>query len=96
MHAVVRTYSGKGAKELFDVLEKRKADVESLMRSVKGFASYTLARSGDGGFSVTVCQDKAGIDDSIQMAKEWVAKNAGNTGVGAPKVSDGAVITHLK
>ena len=24
MHAVIRTYSGKGAKELFDVLEKRR------------------------------------------------------------------------
>lgn len=96
MDVVVRTYSGKGAKELFDVLEKRKADVESIMRSVKGFMSYTLARSGDGGYSVTVCQDKAGIDESVQKAKEWVAKNAGSTGVGAPKVSDGEVIIHLK
>jgi restriction endonuclease Mrr len=96
MHTVVRTYSGKGAKELFDVLEKRKADVESLMRSVKGFVSYTLARSGDGGVSVTVCQDKAGTDESVQKAREWVAKNAGNTGVGAPRVSDGAVLIHLK
>ena len=96
MHAVIRTYSGKGAKELFDVLEKRKADVESLMRSVKGFVSYTLARSGDGGVSVTVCQGKAGVDESVQKAKDWVAKNAGNTGVGAPRVSDGAVLIHLK
>ena len=96
MHVVIRTYSGKGAKELFDVLEKRKAEVESLMRSVKGFVSYTLARSGDGGVSVTVCQDKAGVDESVQKAKDWVAKNAGNTGAGAPRVSDGAVIIHLK
>ena len=96
MHAVIRTYSGKGAKELFDVLEKRKADVESIMRSVKGFVSYTLARSGDGGVSVTVCHDKTGVDESVQKAKEWVAKNAANTGVGAPRVSDGAVIMHLK
>jgi len=96
MHAVVRAYSGKGAKELFDVLEKHKADVESLMRSVNGFVSYTLARSGDGGYSVTVCQDKAGVDESVQKAKEWIAKNAGNTGVGAPTVSDGAVMIHLK
>ena len=96
MHAVVRTYSGKGAKELFDVLEKRKAEVESTLRSVKGFVSYTLARSGDGGFAVTVCQDKAGIDESVQKAKDWITKNAGNTGAGAPKVSDGAVIIHLK
>jgi restriction endonuclease Mrr len=96
MQVVVRKYSGKGAKELFDVLEKRTADVESLIRSVKGFVSYTLARSGDGGFSVTVCQDKAGIDESVQKARDWIAKNAGNTGAAAPQVSDGAVIVHLK
>src|SRR3990172_10008938 len=52
MQVVIRAYSGKGAKELFDVLEKRKADVDSLLRTVKGMMSYTLARSGDGGFSV--------------------------------------------
>ena len=28
MHAVVRTYSGKGAKELLDVPEKDKGEVE--------------------------------------------------------------------
>jgi restriction endonuclease Mrr len=96
MHTVVRTYSGKGAKELIDVIEKHKADVEKQMRSVKGFVAYTLARSGDGGFSVTVCQDKAGVDESLQKAKDWVAKNAGSTGVAAPKVSEGSVIVHLK
>lgn len=95
MHTIVRMYSGKGAKELFDALEKHKADVEKLMRSVKGFVGYTLARSGDGGFSVTVCKDKAGVDDSVQKAKDWIAKNAASTGVAAPKVSEGSVITHL-
>jgi len=70
MHAVVRSYSGKGAKELFDLLEKRKADVEKVIRPIKGFVGYTLVRSGDGGFSVTVCQDKAGVDESAQRAKD--------------------------
>ena len=32
MYAVVRTYSGAGAKKLFDVLEQRSADVEALIR----------------------------------------------------------------
>lgn len=96
MQAIVRTYSGKGAKELFDVLEKHKADIESVIRPVKGFVSYTLARSSDGGFSVTVCQDKAGIDESVQRAKDWIAKNAGQTGAAAPKVATGSVIAHLK
>jgi hypothetical protein len=94
MQAVVRTYAGKGAKELFDVLGKHTADVETLLRSVRGFVSYTLARSGDGGFSVTVCQDKAGIDESVEKASGWIAKNAASTGATAPNVSQGSVIVH--
>ena len=96
MQTVIRTYSGKGAKELFDVLEKRTTDVETILRSVKGFVGYTLARSGDGGFSVTVCQDKAGIDESVQKSKDWITKNAGSTGAGAPKISEGSVLLHVK
>jgi hypothetical protein len=96
MQVVIRTYSGQGAKDLFDLLEKHKTEVENLIRSVKGFVSYTLARTGDGGFSVTVCNDKAGIDESVQKAKDWVAKNAGNTGSSAPKVTEGSVIVQAR
>jgi hypothetical protein len=96
MHAVIRTYSGEGAKELFDVLEKRKSDVESVIRSLKGFANYSLIRTEDGGISVTVCQDKTGADESSRKAKDWIAKNASGIGIGAPKISEGTVILQLK
>ena len=96
MDVVVRTYTGKGSKELFSLLEKHKTDVEKLMRSVKGFESYTLARSssGEGGLSMTVCQDEAGTEDSNRVAKEWLSKNAANISMDAPKVSAGSTIIH--
>jgi hypothetical protein len=96
MHAVIKTYSGEGAKELFDLLEKRKPDVESLIRLVKGFVSYSLARTSDGGISVPVCQDKAGADDSVQRSKDWIGTNGSDIGASAPKVSEGPVILHMK
>lgn len=92
MEAVVRTYSGKGAKELFAALEKNASAVQVLMRSVNGFVGYTLARTETGGFSVTICLNKAGIDESVQKAKDWVEKNAGNLGVAEPEVIAGTVI----
>ena len=96
MDVVVRTYKGKGSKELFSLLETHRSDVEKLMRSVKGFESYTLARSSesDGGLSMTVCQDKAGTEESVRLAKEWISKNAANIDVDAPKVSVGSIIIH--
>jgi hypothetical protein len=80
---------------LFDLLEKNKADVEKTMGSVKGLLSYTLVRSEDGGFSVTVCNDKAGTDDSLEKARDWIAKNAAGISVAAPKVSEGSTVVDL-
>ena len=96
MHVVTRSYSGKGAKELVDVLEKNKADVEKLIKSIRGFVGYSLVRTADGGFSVSVFQDKAGADESVKVARDWIGKNASNTGVGVPTVSEGTVIIHAK
>lgn len=96
MHAVIRTYSGHGAKDLAGLLTKHKGEVEALLRPVKGFVSYTLAHTHDGCVSVTICETKAGTDESLQKARDWIAKNAGGTGVAAPQVAEGAVITHLK
>ena len=89
MHAVVRNYSGKGAKALSDLIEKNKVEVESLIRSVKGFVSYSLVRTSRGGFSVSVYEDKAGTDESIRVARDWVSKNAGKTGAAAPTIFRG-------
>jgi hypothetical protein len=55
-----------------------------------------LVRTAGGGFSVTVCQDKIGTEESVRVARDWIAKNAGNTGVAAPTISEGTVMLHLK
>jgi hypothetical protein len=96
MHAVIRTYSGPAAKKLFDLLEERKREVESIIRPVKGFVSYSLLRTADGGASVTVCQDKAGTDESLRVARYWIQKNASSINASAPAVSEGSVILQLK
>ena len=96
MHAVTRTYSGKGAQQLFDVLEKNKAELDRLSRSIKGFVNFYLVRTADGGFSVSVYDDKAGADESIRVARDWIAKNAANFSAPAPIVSEGSVILQVK
>lgn len=95
MHAVIRTYSGKAATDLFDLLEKRKSDVETLMRPIDGFVSYHLVRTPGGGTSVTICQSKAGTDESVRKARQWIATNAAEIGADEPIVSEGPVIVHL-
>ena len=95
MHTVIRSYSGSGATPLFDVLEERKSEVEELIRAVNGFVSYSLLRTSDGGVSVTTCQDKAGTDESLQLARDWIQENASHLDVHPPTVAEGANILHL-
>jgi hypothetical protein len=49
-----QSYSGNGGKELTSILEKNKAEIEKLIRAIKGFVSYSLVRTHDGAFSVSV------------------------------------------
>ena len=95
MHTVIRSYSGAGATALLDLLEERKEEVESLIRAVTGFVSYSLVRTADGGVSVTICQDKAGTDESLQLAKDWIQEHGANLSVSPPSVMEGSNILQL-
>ncbi|MFO1142570.1 MAG: hypothetical protein U1E59_09290 [Amaricoccus sp.] len=95
MHVVSRFYAGPGAKELFDLLNERRADVEALLRGVDGLESYTLFWTDNGGVSVTVCRDKAGTDESVRVAREWIAQNAAHIKASAPALAEGETIVHI-
>lgn len=95
MHAVVRNYTGSGAKELFDLLEERKAEVESVIRPVPGLVTYSMIRTDDGGVTVTVCRDQSGIDESIRIAREWIQENASDVSSSPPVISEGSVLVHI-
>ena len=91
MYAVVRTYSGQGASELFDLMEQREEDVKALITGVPGFVTYAAVRSGDGGVTTTVCDDKAGTDESSRLAAEWVKENLSAT-IDPPAITEGDTI----
>jgi hypothetical protein len=91
MYVIVRSYSGQGASELFDLLGERQEDVKELIGGVPGFVRYAAFRSGDGGATVTICQDKAGTDESSKRAAAWVAENV-STSVSPPAVAEGEAV----
>ncbi|MDT5102996.1 MAG: hypothetical protein QOI25_509 [Mycobacterium sp.] len=91
MYAVIRTYSGEGASEVFDVIEQREEDVKALISGVPGFVNYAAVRSGDGGVTVTVCEDKDGTDESSRRAAEFVKENVSAT-PNPPEVIEGDTV----
>jgi hypothetical protein len=88
MHVVVRSYSGQGASDLFDAMEQREEEVRELIGGVPGFASYAAFRTGDGVKTVTVCDDKAGTDESSSRAAAWIGENV-DASVDPPEISEG-------
>ncbi len=94
MFVVVRSYTGQGGRELLDLLGQRQQDVKDLIGGVPGFVSYAAFRSGDGGMTVTVCQDKAGTDESSRRAAEWVKENV-STDVSPPTITEGDTVLHF-
>jgi len=95
MHTVIRSYAGSGAAALFDLLEERRSEVEELIRAVTGLISYSLVRTADGGVSVTICQDKTGTDESLELARNWIQENASHLDVHPPTVTEGSNILQL-
>jgi hypothetical protein len=95
MHAVVRRYTGPEAGQLFGELERRTGDVERIIREVPGFVAYTLMRTSDGGCSVTVCQDRAGCEESSRRAAEWIRQNVAAAAGRPPEVMEGTVLLNL-
>jgi hypothetical protein len=91
MHVVIRSYSGQGSSELFDLLGQREEDVKRLLSGVPGFVSYVAFSTDDGGATVTVCQDKTGTDESSRRAAEWVKENVSTT-VDPPALTEGSTV----
>ena len=92
MYVVVRSYSGAGASELFDLIEQSEQEIRELISGVPGFTTYAAFRSGDGGTTVTVCQDKAGTDESSNRAAAWIKENASETSVSPPEITEGSTV----
>jgi hypothetical protein len=93
MYTVVRQYSAAG--ELGDLLAARSDEVRDLIGGVQGFVAYYTARDGDRLMSITVCDDRAGAEESNRVAAAWVKENLPNSSMGAPTVGQGEVFINF-
>jgi hypothetical protein len=91
MHTIIRRYAGEGADELFTEMEALQTEVRDLISGVPGFISYTAFRTGEGGTTVTACEDKAGTDESSRRAAEFVEQNV-SVQCAAPSITEGDAV----
>jgi hypothetical protein len=93
MFASIRKYNG--APALVDELIKRQDDIKSVLKPIRGFQAYYLLKTNDGGISMTVCDDKAGADESNRVAAQWLKDKLPTFATRPPEITTGEVRIHL-
>lgn len=92
MYVSVRQYRTSDAQE---VGRRAQEGFVPIVREIAGFSAYYIVDGGDGQLTtVTVAEDKAGVEDSVAKAREWVAENAADLVEGEPQVTNGEVVAH--
>lgn len=93
MFASIRKYNS--APLLVDELLKKQSDLESALRPVPGFHAYYLLKTIDGAVSMTVCDNKAGADESNRMEATWLKDKLPTFANRAPEITSGEVRIHF-
>lgn len=90
MWATVRRYDND--YELADALAARSDEIKALISEVPGFVSYYLIHDGSATVSITVAQDKAGVDASNDVARNYLAEHAAEIASTTPHITEGEVL----
>ena len=91
MYTVVRRYTR--ASELAGALLQQQQEVKDLINAIPGFKAYYVFRTDWGDVAtITICDDRAGTDESIRRAALWVRSNVTGAELRAPEIVEGEII----
>jgi NMD protein affecting ribosome stability and mRNA decay len=90
MYMVVRQY--EDASHLADLLTEQADDVKETLGRVEGFVAYYAAHDGDKLTTVSVCNDRAGAEETTQRAEGLVQKYLPGWTIGPPRLRAGEVL----
>jgi hypothetical protein len=92
MHASIRQYLSSDAAEVGRRASDESSGFGPVARGIQGFQAWYLIDSGDGTLTtITICDDEAGVNESVEKAREWVGENAADLIEGVPTVTNGRV-----
>jgi hypothetical protein len=94
MFSVIRHYHFD-AKNGAEIDGKIRESFVPLIKKAKGFVRYYWLDTGKGeGASLSVFQDKAGADESVRLAADYVREHLSNLLTQKPEVIEGPVKAH--
>src|SRR5512134_2439712 len=93
MFTSLRKYTG--APALADELVKHQAEIEAVLRPLPGFQSYTLLKASDAVISLTVCDARAGAEESNRVEATWLKDKLSSFSTRPPEITIGEVRIHF-
>ena len=89
MFAAIHTY---GLSDVDEVSKLVQEEFVPIVESVPGFVAYYMIDAGGGiATSITICEDRAGVDESTSRAAAWVEEKLLDQIQSGPVVITGAV-----
>lgn len=91
MYTVIRQYTGN---DIRSVIQQNEASLREMMTGIPGFRGYYMVDSGKGELAtITVCEDKAGTEESNRRAADWVKQHVpASANLSKPKIMEGETI----
>ena len=89
MFASIRKY--QAAPQLSQELSKRQDEILAIFRPIRGFHAYDLVQTTDGAVAVTLCDDKAGVEESNRVAATWLKDKLPTFANHVPEITMGEV-----
>jgi hypothetical protein len=89
MYASVRQYRSSDAAE---VGRRAQEEFVPIVRQIQGVSAWYLIDGGDGTLiTITLCDDEAAAEESVNSARDWVQANVADLVEGTPTVTNGEV-----
>ena len=95
MYCVVRQYKMKPVDDLDKLMDQIRNGFLPIVTKARGYVGYSVALTTEGDLVTTsFFADRAGADESVRLAADWVKENVGWAVDGPPKVTEGEVQFH--
>ena len=94
MFAVIRHYQFD-SKDSAEIDRRIREEFVPIVKNAKGFVRYYWLDTGDGeGASVSVFKDKAGADESVRLAADYVKEHLSKLLTQKPEIIEGPIKAH--
>lgn len=87
MYASLLKYAG--VPQLAEELIKKQDDLKTVLRRVHGFNAFYLLKTNDGAVSLTVCEDRPGVEESNRVSAAWLKDKLPTFAARTPEITIG-------